>query len=73
MRPLCGYWCGCVGRSSSNGEAFCSLVNSSTHHPALYSPFRFDWSAEALRAKALIAAGEVDFDLEDVGDMGGEG
>ena len=49
------------------------MVNSSTHHPALYSPFRFDWSAEALRAKALIAAGEVDFDLEDVGDMGGEG
>jgi hypothetical protein len=27
---------------------------------------RFDWSAEALRAKALIEAGEVDFDLEEV-------
>jgi len=27
--------------------------------------FKFDWSAEALRAKALIEAGEVDFDLEE--------
>ncbi|GAX82606.1 hypothetical protein CEUSTIGMA_g10032.t1 [Chlamydomonas eustigma] len=27
--------------------------------------FKFDWSAEALRAKSLIASGEVDFDLEE--------
>jgi hypothetical protein len=27
---------------------------------------RFDWNAEVVRAKALIASGEVDFDLEDV-------
>ena len=27
--------------------------------------FKFDWNAEALRAKALIAAGEADFDLEE--------
>jgi hypothetical protein len=32
----------------------------------IFFPFRFDWGAEALRAKVLIAAGEVDFDLEDV-------
>eukprot|EP00798_Chlamydomonas_sp_ICE-L_P030728 gene30728-35764_t len=27
--------------------------------------FRFDWGVEALRAKALIAAGEVDFDVDE--------
>ena len=26
---------------------------------------RFDWAAEAQRAKTLIAAGEVDFELEE--------
>ena len=41
--------------------------------PTLPALLRFDWSAEALRAKALIAAGEVDFDLEDVGRGGKEG
>ena len=34
--------------------------------PLSHVALRFDWSAEALRAKVLIAAGEVDFDLEDV-------
>lgn len=27
--------------------------------------FKFDWTAEAVRAKALIAAGELDIELED--------
>ena len=31
----------------------------------IYCP-QVDWSAEALRAKVLIAAGEVDDDLEDM-------
>ncbi|KAL6754135.1 MATE efflux family protein [Haematococcus lacustris] len=30
-----------------------------------YVVFKFDWTAEVARAKALIAAGEADFDLED--------
>lgn len=27
--------------------------------------FKFDWTAEAVRAKSLIAAGELDIELED--------
>jgi hypothetical protein len=35
------------------------------HAYALVLPCRFDWSAEVARAKALIAAGEAEFEIED--------
>lgn len=42
-----------------------------THCP-LPSPHRFDWHAEVIRAKQLIAAGEADFELDELEATGAE-
>jgi len=53
----------------ATSEGFCDVYvgpRSKGTFPTRTSMRRFDWNAEVVRAKALIASGEVDFDLEDV-------